>query len=134
MEAGFKPMEPGAPVTFPEKLTLRPGWSTEKKKKSQLSTASKSTCITLKVKGQQATGLDCALEGGSFMAVGDRAEGGLSREEAVVSGGETEAPKPEGAGMSLQGPSCATRLILPPRGALHLRLSGDQGYIVQQLY
>lgn len=69
MEAGSKLMEPGAPVTFPEKLTLKPGWNTEKKKKSWFSTASKSPCITLKVKGQQATGVDCALEGSSFMAV-----------------------------------------------------------------
>lgn len=31
LEAGSESMEPRAPVTFPkEKLTLRPGWNTEK--------------------------------------------------------------------------------------------------------
>lgn len=68
------------------------------------------------------------------MTVGNREEGGLNREEAVVRRGETEASKTEGAGMSLQGPSCAIGLSLPPRGALHLHLSGGQGYTVQQLY
>lgn len=68
------------------------------------------------------------------MAVGDREEGGLSREEAVVSRGKTEASKTERAGMSLQGPSCTIGLSLPPRGTLHLHSSGGQGYTVQQLY